>query len=108
MNGLSKVTGKFTDFAVLLPTTSRTSTQIVKRNDQGCQSINAGITARDNHLRTACSEVEVSRNHVSKQPRPKEGKQLTDFGTFTMHGVSKISASLHLFRSKQRMPPATN
>ena len=54
-------------------------------------SINTGITARDNHLRSAdffdvqkYPEITFQSKHIEKK-----GKQLLVTGTFTMHGVSK-------------------
>jgi len=91
MNGLSKVTGKFTDFAITLTNDeqdiTKSSVSVVIKTG----SINTGIAARDNHLRTPdffdaekYPEITFQSSRIEKK-----GKQLTVFGTFTMHGVSK-------------------
>lgn len=91
MNGLSKVTGKFTDFSVTLindeKDVKKSSVSVVIKT----ASINTGITARDNHLRTAdffdaekYPEITFKSSSIVKK-----GKQLIAVGTFTMRGVSK-------------------
>ena len=91
MNGLSKVTGKFTDFSITLVNDEKdirkSSVSVVIKT----ASINTGIAARDNHLRTAdffdaekYPEITFKSSSIVKK-----GKQLIAVGTFTMHGVSK-------------------
>ena len=91
MDGLSKVTGKFTDFSVTLindeKDIKKSSVSVVIKT----ASINTGIAARDNHLRTAdffdaekYPEITFKSNSIVKK-----GKQLIAVGTFTMRGVSK-------------------
>lgn len=91
MNGLSKVTGKFTDFSVTLindeKDIKKSSVSVVIKT----ASINTGIAARDNHLRTAdffdaekYPEITFKSSSIVKK-----GKQLIAVGTFTMRGVSK-------------------
>lgn len=91
LNGLSKVTGKFTDFTVTLnhdqADVTKSSVNVVIK----VASINTGIAARDNHLRTAdffdaekFPEITFTSTRIDKK-----GKQLTLVGTLTMHGVSK-------------------
>ena len=91
MNGLSKVTGKFTDFSITLVNDEKdirkSSVSVVIKT----ASINTGIAARDNHLRTAdffdaekYPEITFKSSSIVKK-----GKQLIAVGTFTMHGLSK-------------------
>ena len=91
MNGLSKVNGKFTDFTITLTNDEKDITKSSVSVVIKATSINTGITARDNHLRTAdFFEVEKYPEITFQSKRiEKKGKQLTAFGTFTMHGVSK-------------------
>ena len=91
MNGLTKVTGKFTDFTVTLTNDEKDITKSSVNVVIKTASINTGITARDNHLRTAdffdaekYPEITFQSSRIEKK-----GKQLVAVGTFTMHGVSK-------------------
>lgn len=91
MNGLSKVTGKFTDFTVTLNNDEKDITKSSVSVVIKTASINTGIAARDNHLRSAdffdaekYPEITFQSNRIVKK-----GKQLTAVGTFTMHGVSR-------------------
>jgi polyisoprenoid-binding protein YceI len=91
LGGLSTVRGKFSEFAVEInydeaDTTKSSVTAVIK-----AASIDTGIAARDEHLRTAdFFEVEKYPEITfrSKQVE-KKGKQLLAHGTFSMHGVSK-------------------
>jgi polyisoprenoid-binding protein YceI len=91
LNGLSKVTGKFTDFTVTLKKDehdiSKSSVSVVIQ----AKSINTGIAERDNHLRTAdFFDVEKYPEITFRSTRiEKTGNQLIAIGTLTMHGVSK-------------------
>ena len=91
MNGLSQVNGKFTDFTIALTHDQKDITKSSVNVVIKAASINTGIAARDNHLRTA-DFFEVEKypeiTFQSKQIQ-KKGKQLIAVGTFTMHGVSK-------------------
>lgn len=91
MNGLSKVTGKFTDFTITLTNDEKDITKSSVSVVIKTASISTGIAARDNHLRTAdffdaekYPEITFQSSHIEKK-----GKQLLAVGTFTMHGVSK-------------------
>lgn len=91
MDGLSKVSGKFTDFIVTLTNDEKDITKSSVSVVIKAASINTGITARDNHLRTAdffdaekFPEITFESERVGKK-----GKQLIAVGTLTMHGVSK-------------------
>ena len=91
LNGLSKVRGKFSDFAVTIDydeaNPSKSSVNAVIK----AASIDTGIAARDKHLQTAdFFDAEKFPEITFKSSRvEKKGKQLLAHGTFTMHGVSK-------------------
>lgn len=91
MNGLSKVRGKFTDFAITLNNDEQDITKSSVKVVIKTASINTGIAARDNHLKSAdFFDAEKYPEIIFESSRiQKKGKQLTAFGTFTMHGVSK-------------------
>ena len=91
MGGLSKVNGKFTDFAVTLTNDEKDVTKSSVSVAIKAGSINTGIAARDNDLRTAAFfDVEKYPEITFQSKRiEKEGKQLIAVGTLTMHGVSK-------------------
>src|SRR5215831_18863245 len=91
MGGLSKVTGKFTEFAITLMNDEQDITKSSVSVVIKTTSINTGIADRDNHLRTAdffdaekFPEITFQSSRIEKK-----GNQLIAFGTFTMHGVSK-------------------
>jgi polyisoprenoid-binding protein YceI len=91
MGGMSKVTGKFTDFAVTL---TNDETDITKSSVSAAiktASINTGIEARDKDLRSsAFFDVEKYPEITFQSSRiEKKGNQLIAVGTFTMHGVSR-------------------
>jgi len=91
MGGLSKVTGKFTDFTVTLMNDERDITKSSVSVVIKATSIDTGIKERDNDLRTAnFFDVEKYPEITFQSTRiEKRGKQLIAVGTFTMHGVSK-------------------
>ena len=91
MDGLSKVNGKFIDFTVTLTNDEKDITKSSVSVVIKAASINTGITARDNHLRSAdFLDVEKYPEITFQSKRiEKKGKQLFAVGTFTMHGVSK-------------------
>lgn len=91
LGGLSKVRGKFSDFAVTIvyddaDVTKSTVNAVIK-----AASIDTGIERRDTHLRTPdFFDVEKFPEITFQSKRvEKQGKQLVAHGTFTMHGVSK-------------------
>ena len=104
LNGLSKVSGKFTDFTVTLnhdqSDVTRSSVNVVIK----AASINTGIAARDNHLKTAdFFDVEKYPEITFKSTRiDKKGKQLILVGTLTMHGVSKEIAMPFVVKGPDR------
>ncbi len=91
LGGLSKVTGKFTDFTVALKYDEKDITKSLVSVVIKVASINTGILERDKHLRSAdffdverYPEITFQSKHIEKR-----GKQLILVGAFTMHGVSK-------------------
>src|SRR5713226_5019574 len=90
-DGLSKVNGKFIDFTVTLTNDEKDITKSSVSVVIKAASINTGITARDNHLRSAdFFDVERYPEITFQSKRiEKKGKQLFAVGTFTMHGVSQ-------------------
>ena len=91
MDGLSRVSGKFTDFTVTLMSDEKDITKSSVNVVIKAASINTGIPARDTDLRSAAFfEVEKYPEITFQSKRiEKKGKQLFALGTFTMHGVSK-------------------
>ena len=91
MNGLSKVNGKFTDFIVTLSNDEKDITKSSVSVVIKAASINTGIAARDQHLRSAdFFDVEKYPEITFQSQRiERKGKQLFAVGTFTMHGVSR-------------------
>jgi polyisoprenoid-binding protein YceI len=91
MGGLSKVTGKFTDFTVTLMNDEKDITKSSVGVVIKATSIDTGIKERDSDLRTAnFFDVEKYPEITFQSTRiEKRGKQLIAVGTFTMHGVSK-------------------
>jgi len=91
MDGLSKVNGKFTDFTVTLTNDEKDITKSSVSVVIKAASINTGIAARDNDLRTAAFfDVEKYPEITFESKRiEKRREQLIAVGTFTMHGVSK-------------------
>lgn len=91
MGGLSKVTGKFTEFMVDIVNNEKDITTSSVRVVIKAASIDTGIAERDNHLRSAdFFDVEKYPNITFQSERiEKRGKRLLAVGALTMHGVSK-------------------
>lgn len=91
MGSLSKVNGKFTEFAVTLTNDEKDITKSSVSVVIKAASINTGITARDNDLRSGnFFDVEKYPEITFQSKRiERKGKQLLAIGTFTMHGISK-------------------
>ncbi len=91
MGGLSKVTGKFTDFTITLMNDENDITKSSVSVVIKAASIDTGIKDRDNDLRTAnFFDVEKYPEITFQSTRIEtKGKRLIAVGTFTMHGVSK-------------------
>jgi len=89
--GMSKVTGKFTDFSIeMVYDESNPENSSVKATIQ-MASIDTGIEDRDNHLRSG-DFFEVAKfpqaTFISKSMEEKDGKLIAT-GDFTLRGVSK-------------------
>ena len=91
LNGLSKVRGKFSDFAITINYDEANPTKSSVNAVIKVSSIDTGIAPRDKHLQTPeffdaekFPEITFKSSSVVKK-----GKQLLAHGTFTMHGVSK-------------------
>lgn len=108
MDGLSKVSGKFTDFTVTLTNDEKEITKSSVSVVIKAASISTGIEARDKHLRTAdFFDVEKYPEITFQSTRiEKKGKQLTAIGKFTMHGVSKEIALPFTITGTNRDPVA--
>ena len=91
MDGLSRVNGKFTDFTVTLTNDEKDITKSSVSVVIKAASISTGITARDNHLRSADFFDVAKYPEITFESKriEKKGKQLIAAGTFTMHGVSR-------------------
>jgi polyisoprenoid-binding protein YceI len=89
--GLAQVTGKFSSFSVNLNFDEKDITKSTVEATIKADSISTGITARDNHLKTA-DFFDVAKypeiKFVSKKIE-KKGKSYMLTGDFTMHGVTK-------------------
>ena len=91
MGGLSKVSGKFTDFSIVLNDDSRDITKCSVKVVIKTSSIDTGIPARDAHLKTAdffdtekFPEITFESTRIRKQ-----GKSFVATGNLTMRGVTK-------------------
>ena len=89
--GLSQVSGKFSQFDLKLNFDETDITKSTVETKIKVESIDTGIAARDNHLRTA-DFFEVAKYpeiaFVSKRVE-KKGKDYILTGDFSMHGVTK-------------------
>lgn len=91
LGGLSKVTGKFSNFTVDIEydeaNVTKSSVMAIIKAD----SIDTGIEGRDKHLRTPdFFDVEKFPEITFKSKSVvKKGKNLSVIGDFTMHGVTK-------------------
>jgi polyisoprenoid-binding protein YceI len=91
LGGLSKVTGKFTDFTIQIAYDEADITKSSVTATIKAASINTGITRRDDHLRTAdFFDVEKYPEITFKTKRiEKNGDRLVAVGDLSMHGVTK-------------------
>lgn len=89
--GVTRVTGKFTDFSLDLDYVNQDMTQSSVVFTIQAISINTGIDQRDEHLRSAdFFEVEKYPEIVFKSTAiRKTGETYEMDGTFTMHGITK-------------------
>jgi polyisoprenoid-binding protein YceI len=91
LDGVSKVSGKFSDFTVTLDYNEADVTKSTVSAAIKATSVDTGIERRDAHLRNAdffdvekFPEITFQSTKVEKQ-----GKNFVAIGTFTMHGVAK-------------------
>jgi polyisoprenoid-binding protein YceI len=91
LGGLSQVTGKFSNFDINLQADEKDITRSTVRAVIKTASIDTGIDARDNHLRTGdffdaekFPEIIFQSTSVKKR-----GKGFVAIGDLTMHGVTK-------------------
>src|SRR5579872_5770175 len=91
LDGMSEVTGKFTDFDITLTLDEKDLTHSSVKATIQAKSVSTGIEARDNHLRTA-DFFDVEKNPTitfqSKNVALK-GDHFLVTGDLTLHGVTK-------------------
>lgn len=90
--GFSEVTGKFGDFSIDLDWNEEELTSSKLSAEIQVESINTGIPARDEHLRTADffdAEKYPLITFKSDSIQQVDYANLKVFGTFSMHGVEK-------------------
>src|ERR1051325_2151121 len=91
LGGLSRVTGKFSNFEINLQVDDKDITKSTVRAVIKTASIDTGIDARNNHLKTAdffdadkYPDIVFQSTSVKKR-----GKGFVAMGDLTMHGVTK-------------------
>lgn len=91
LGGLSKVTGKFSDFDIDLKVDEKDITRSSVRAVLKTASISTGITARDEHLRTADFFDAAKFPEITFESTKirKNGKGFVATGNLTIHGVTK-------------------
>lgn len=91
-DGITLVTGKFTDFDLELQFIEEDWTQSTASFTIQAKSINTGIADRDEHLRSADffdTEKYPTITFVSKEIQQIDDAHFEALGTFTMHGISQ-------------------
>jgi polyisoprenoid-binding protein YceI len=92
-NGITNVHGNFGKFTMEVTTPNEGFNGATITLNADAASVNTGIEARDNHLRTAdCFEVEKYPNITFKSTAVKAAKDKGTYtveGDLTMHGVTK-------------------
>ncbi len=90
-NGITRVTGKFTDYSVDIDYLDNNLTKSNISVVIKAESINTGIPDRDNHLRTKdFFEVETYPEITFiSDSITKNSDDFTVHGNFTMHGITK-------------------
>jgi len=105
-NGITQVHGNFTKFNVEVTTPNEDFNGATITMNAEAGSVNTGIEARDNHLRTAdCFDAEKFPNITFKSTSVKETKTKGTYtveGDLTMHGVTKkvVFNGVHTGNSK--------
>ncbi|HYP28451.1 MAG TPA: YceI family protein [Blastocatellia bacterium] len=109
MDGLAKVTGKFTDFTIDIDYDENDITKSSVKAVIKATSIDTGIERRDAHLRNPdFFEVEKYPEITFQSTRiEKSGGNLLAHGTFTMHGVSKEIALPFTIKGPVKNPDGT-
>lgn len=89
--GLAQVSGKFGQFSVNLNFDETDITKSTVEATIKADSISTGITARDNHLKTADFFDAAKYPEITFKSKKieKKGKNFILTGDFTMHGVTK-------------------
>lgn len=89
--GVTRVTGKFTDFDLNMDYVDKNLTKSTVLFTIQAKSINTGIDQRDDHLRSADFFDVAKFPEVTFQSKAirKKRKSYEMDGTFTMHGISK-------------------
>jgi len=89
--GLSQVSGKFGQFSVNLSFDENDITKSTVEATIKADSISTGISARDNHLKTADFFDAAKFPDITFKSKKieKKGKSLILTGDFSMHGVTK-------------------
>lgn len=105
-NGITKVHGNFTKFSMEVTTPNEDFNGATIILNAEASSVNTGIEARDNHLRTSdCFDVEKYPSIAFKSTSVKETKTKGTYtieGDLTMHGVTKsvVMTGVHTGNSK--------
>lgn len=89
--GVTRVTGKFTEFSLDMDYVDRDLTQSSVRFTIQAASINTGIAQRDEHLRSAdfFDVAQFPEITFKSSAIRKVGPMYEMDGTFSMHGISK-------------------
>lgn len=107
--GVTRVTGKFTDFTMQMDYVDKDITKSSVTFTIQAKSINTGIDQRDDHLRSAdFFEVEKYPEITFKSTAiRKAGAAYEVEGDFTMHGVTKHVVIPFAITSDERTPSAS-
>jgi polyisoprenoid-binding protein YceI len=91
LGGLSKVTGKFSDFNIVLMNDEQDITKSTVKAVIKTVSIDTGIQARDEHLRTPdfFDAVKFPEITFESTQIKKKGKNFVAVGNLTIHGITK-------------------
>ena len=89
--GLTRITGKYTDFDIILNYTDSDMTKSSIEANIKAASINTGIAGRDQHLATPdfFDATQFPSITFTSDSIVKNGNGFIAFGSFQMHGISK-------------------